>query len=130
MTENDDFVPVFGDDGKIIAIDDNRHWHNQITNIEEVIEILNEQRRTILMWCKKSDKITKLLKENTKPTTSISFGDVYLDIGEDKRCKYENTCICDECTYYSFYFLDCRLMMEDEQYKKALELGLVKELGE
>ena len=127
MTGTDDFVPVFDDNGKIIAINDNKHWHNQITNIEEVIEILNEQRRTILMWCKKSDKITKLLKENTKPTKSTSYGDVYLDMGEDKRCKYENTCICDKCAYYSTYFLDCRLMMEDKQYQKALRLGLVKE---
>lgn len=127
MTENDDFVPIFNDNGEIIAIDDNRHFYNQITNIEEVIEILNEQRQTILMWCKKSDKITKLLKENTKPTKNLSYGDVYLDINEDKRCKYENTVICNKCAYYSTYFLDCRLMMEDKQYQKALKLGLVKE---
>lgn len=127
MTENDDFVPVFNDNGEIIAIDDNRHFYNQITNIEEVIEILNEQRQTIMMWCKKSDKITKLLKENTKPTKNLSYGDVYLDINEDKRCKYENTVICNKCAYYSTYFLDCRLMMEDKQYQKALDLGLVRE---
>ncbi len=129
MTENTDFTPVFDDNGKIIAIDDNRHWHNQITNIEEVIRILNEQRQTIMMWCKRSEKLTKLLLENTKPTTWSSGGeDAYLDIDlETKRCKYENTVICNKCGYYSTYFLDCRLMMEDKQYQKALSLGLVKE---
>lgn len=129
MTENTDFTPVFDNNGKIIAIDDNRHWHNQITNIEEVIRILNEQRQTIMMWCKKSEKLTKLLLENTKPTTWSSGGeDAYLDIDlETKRCKYENTVICNKCGYYSTYFLDCRLMMEDRQYQKALSLGLVKE---
>ena len=129
MTENTNFTPVFDDKGKIIAIDDNRHWHNQITNIEEVIRILNEQRQTIMMWCKRSEKITKLLLENTKPTTWISGGeDAYLDIDlETKRCKYENTVICNKCGYYSTYFLNCRLMMEDKQYQKALSLGLVKE---
>ena len=128
MTENTDFTPVFDNNGKIIAIDDNRHWHNQITNIEEVIRILNEQRQTIMMWCKKSEKLTKLLLENTKPTTWSSGGeDAYLDIDlETKRCKYENTVICNKCGYYSTYFLDCRLMMEDRQYQKALSLGLVK----
>lgn len=128
MTENTYFTPVFDDNGKIIAIDDNRHWYNQITNIEEVIRILNEQRQTIMMWCKKSEKITKLLEDNTKPTTTDSGEDVYLNIDlETKRCKYENTVICNKCTYYSTYFLDCRLMMEDKQYQKALSLGLVKE---
>lgn len=129
MTENDDFVPVFDDDGKIIAIEDNRYWHNQITNIEEVIRILNEQRQTIKMWCKGSKKITKLLEENTKPTTTNRYSEeVYLDIDlETKRCKYEETVICNKCAYYSTYFLDCRLMMGDNQYQKALDLGLVKE---
>ena len=105
MTENTDFTPVFDNNGEIIAIDDNRHWHNQITNIEEVIRILNEQRQTIMMWCKKSEKLTKLLLENTKPTTWSSGGeDAYLDIDlETKRCKYENTVICNKCGYYSTY---------------------------
>ncbi len=103
MTKNDDFVPVFDDDGKIIAIGDNRHWHNQIT---------------------------KLLEENTKPTTTTKpySEEVYLDIDiETKRCKYEDTVICNKCAYYSTYFLNCRLMMGDDQYQKALGLGLVKE---
>ena len=130
MTKNDDFVPVFDDDGKIIAIGDNRHWHNQITNIPDVIRILNEQRQTIKMWCKRSKKITKLLEENTKPTTTTKpySEEVYLDIDiETKRCKYEDTVICNKCAYYSTYFLNCRLMMGDDQYQKALGLGLVKE---
>lgn len=125
---DDDFIPVFDDNGKIIAVDDNRHWHNKITNMEDVIRILNEQRRTIIMWCKTSKRRDKLLKENTKPTANVGFEDVYLDIDmETKRCKYEDTFICNDCSFYSSYFLDCRLMMEDEQYKKALELGVVKE---
>ena len=92
--------------------------------------MLNEQERINSHFVQEINKLRKLLKENTKPTTSISYGDVYLDIGDDKRCKYENTCICDKCAYYSTYLLDCRLIMEDKQYKKALELGLVKELEE
>ncbi|WP_405285927.1 hypothetical protein [Methanobrevibacter sp.] len=97
----------------------------EINSIEEVIEILNEQDKTIQMWTKNNEKTTKLLVENTKPTYKDN---VYLDIDtETKSCKYEHTIICSKCDYYSTYFLDCRLMMQDDQYKKALELGLVKE---
>ena len=75
---------------------------------------------------KKDKKITDLLIENTKPT-AYDGGDVFLDIDlETKRCKYENTIICYNCEYHSSYFLDCRLMMGDSQYKKALSLGLIK----
>ena len=128
MTEEDFFVPVFDDNGKIISIMDNRYWDTEITDIKEVIRILNEQHQTIQMWSRSSKKITDLLKENTKPTTTDRGNDVYLDIDpETKRCKYEQTVICNKCWYYSTYFLNCALMMEDDQYKKALRLGLVKE---
>ena len=129
MTENEYFVPVFDDNGKIIAIMDNRYYGVELTDIKEVIRVLNEQEQTIMMWCKSSKKITRLLEENTKPTTTDRyFEDVYLDIDmETKRCKYENTFICNKCAYYSTYFLDCRLMMQDKQYQKALALGLVRE---
>lgn len=128
MTEKEYFVPVFDDNGKIIAIKDNRYYGVELTDIEEVIRVLNEQEQTIIMWCKSSKKITRLLEENTKPTTTDRGREVYLDIDcETKRCKYENTFICNKCSYYSTYFLDCRLMMQDKQYQKALSLGLVKE---
>ena len=59
-----------------------------------------------------------------KPT----YDDLYLDIDPDsKRCKYERTFVCNKCGMFSSYFLDCRLMMGDMQYQKALELGLVEE---
>ena len=50
------------------------------------------------------------------------------DIDEETgRCKYEHTHVCLDfkCDYYSTYFLDCRLMMEDGQLRKAKELGLL-----
>ena len=131
MTKKDYFVPVYDDEGKITSIMDNSYYPTEITSMERVIEILNEQEATIRMWCNSSKKITQLLKENTKPTTTDRGRDVYLDIDlETKRCKYENTFICSNCEYYSTYFLDCRLMMEDHQYKKALKLGLIRELKE
>ena len=126
----DKFVAKYGEDGKIVAIIDKRYWNIGITSMNEVLDVLNEQERINSHFVQEINKLRKLLKENTKPTTSISYGDVYLDIGDDKRCKYEDTCICDKCAYYSTYFLDCRLIMEDKQYKKALKLGLVKELEE
>ena len=127
MTNKEYFEPVYDDTGKIIAIQDGRYYHTKITSIDRVIEILNEQHRTIEMWCKSSKKITRLLKENIKPTTTDHGRDVYLDIDiETKRCKYEHTFICNNCDYYSTYFLDCRLMMEDNQYQKAVKLGLIK----
>lgn len=121
------FTPVYGEDGKIISIKDNRYFNQEITSIEEVINTLNEQHGTIVMWCKSSRRIKKLLEENTKPTANDRGEDVYLSIGEDKRCRYEKTFICNKCGYFSSYFLDCRLMMEDKQYQKAKRLGLVKE---
>ena len=128
MSKKDYFEPVFDDNGKIIAIKDNRYYGIEITDIKEVIRVLNEEHQTIRMWCKSSKKITQLLEENTKPTTTDRGRDVYLDIDpETRRCKYENTFICNKCWYYSTYFLDCALMMEDNQYQKALTLGLVKE---
>ena len=126
----DKFVAEYGENGKIVAIIDKRYWNASITSINEVLDVLNEQERINSHFVQETNKLRKLLKENTKPTTSISHGDVYLDINEDKRCKYENTVICNKCAYYSTYFLDCILMMEDKQYQKALELGLVKELEE
>ena len=126
--EYDYFIPLRDDNGKIVSILDTRYGDNtKIDTIEEVIDILNEQYRIIKQWSKSSGKISKLLKENTKPTTTDGGRDVYLDIDfETKRCRYEKTLICNKCAYYSTYFLDCRLMMEDKQYQKALKLGLVK----
>lgn len=123
----DYFIPLRDDGGKIVSILDTRYWNTKIDTIEEVIDILNEQHRSIKRWSKSSGKLSKLLKENTKPTTTDGGRDVYLDIDfETNRCRYEKTLICDNCAYYSTYFLDCRLMMEDKQYQKALKLGLVK----
>lgn len=126
MTEKDKVIINYDEKGKAISVIDNRYYGTEITSIEELVNIINEQDQTIEMWCKSSRKIIKLLEENTKPT-AYDRGDVYLDIGDDKRCKYEDTVICYKCGYFSSYFLDCRLMMEDNQYKKALYLGLVKE---
>lgn len=126
MTE-EYFAPVYDEDGKIISIKDNRYYNKEITSIEEVINTLNEQHSTIVMWCKSISKIKKLLEENTEPTANDRGKDVYLSIGENKRCRYEKTVICNKCGYFSSYFLDCRFMMEDKQYQKAKRLGLVKE---
>lgn len=126
MTEKDKVIINYDENRKPISVTDNRYYSTEITSIEELVNIINEQDQTINMWCKSSRKIIKLLEENTKPTT-YDRGDVYLDIGDDKRCKYEGTVICHKCGYFSTYFLDCRLMMGDKQYKKALYLGLVKE---
>lgn len=80
-----------------------RVWQ-EYTTVEELIDKLNEQHETILMWVKSSKKITELFEENTKPTAHDG-GYVYLDIDcETKRCKYEKTTICDKCTYFSSYF--------------------------
>lgn len=121
------FTPVYDEEGKITSIEYGRYYKQEITSIEEVIDTLNEQHGTIVMWCKSSCRIEKLLEENTKPTANDRGEDVYLSIGENKRCRYEKTFICNKCGYFSSYFLDCRLMMEDHQYQKAKQLGLVKE---
>ena len=122
---NEYFTPVYNKKGKITSIIDNRYHNQEINSIERVISILNEQQGTIRMWCESSSRLKKLLEENTKPTTNDG-GDVYLSIGEDKRCRYEKTFICNKCKYFSNYFLDCRLMMGDDQYQKAVKLGLVE----
>ena len=126
MTE-EYYKPVYDEEGKITSIEYGTYYKQEITSIEEVINTLNEQHGTIMMWCKSSRRIEKLLKENTKPTANDRGEDVYLSIGENKRCRYEKTFICNKCGYFSSYFLDCRLMMEDHQYQKAKQLGLVKE---
>ena len=126
MTEKRFVLTENGDKKSVQEISLNGSVWQEYTTVEKLVDKLNEQYETIQMWVKSSSKITKLLEENTKPT-AYDGGDVYLNIGEDKRCKYERTTICNNCTYFSSYFLDCRLMMEDDQYKKALSLGLVKE---
>ena len=128
MSEDDAFIPVYDEDNHIIAIKDNRYdlLPREINDMKRVIELLNEQDSIIKMWVKHGNRIDKLLEENTKPTT-YDKGDVYLSIGEDKQCRYEKTFICSKCAYYSNYFADCRLMMEDKQYQKAIKLGLIKE---
>lgn len=106
---------------------DNGYVWKEYHDIGSIVDELNEQYGTIMMWCESSKKIIKLLKENTKPTHNIHGENMYLDIDNDtKRCKYENTIICSSCGYYSGYFLDCRLMMNNNQYEKAKSLGLVK----
>ena len=128
MTEKEEYYkPVYDEDGKITSIKYGTYYIQEITSIEEVIQLLNEQKDTIRMWRKLSSKLKKLLEENTKPTANHGGEDVYLSIGENKRCRYEKTFICNKCGYFSSYFLDCRLMMEDNQYQKAKWLGLVKE---
>ena len=128
MTKKEEYYkPVYDEDGKITSIKYGTYYKHEITSIEEVIHLLNEQKDTIRMWCKSNKKLKKLLEENTKPTANHGGEDVYLSIGENKRCGYEKTFICNKCGYFSSYFLDCRLMMEDNQYQKAKWLGLVKE---
>ena len=128
MTGKEEYYkPVYDEDGEIASIEYGTYYKHKITSIEEVIQLLNEQKVTIRMWCKSSSKLKKLLEENTKPTANDRGKDVYLSIGENKRCRYEKTFICNKCGYFSSYFLDCRLMMEDNQYQKAKWLGLVKE---
>ena len=127
----DRFIIGTNDEGKncILEIGKTDFVYSKYYTVESVVDVLNEQNRTIWMWVHKDEKLTKLLLENTKPTTWISGGeDAYLDIDlETKRCKYEDTVICNKCGFFSSYFLNCRLMMEDNQYRKAVELGLVEE---
>jgi len=101
----------------------------EYTTVDEILDKLNEQDRVINHWAKSSSKITNLLQEAVKPTAKSRYDNpIFLSIDlETKRCKYEKTVICNNCDYFSTYFLDCRFMMEDKQYKKAVELGLVKE---
>ena len=131
MTGKERFVKVMVEDSVVVhEISLNGSVWHEYTSVEDVVDKLNEQYETIHMWVKGSEKITKLFKENTKPTCYDCGRAVYLDIDSGtKRCKYERTVICDKCAYFSSYFLDCRLMMEDYQYKKALELGLVVDDG-
>ena len=126
MTEKRFVLTENGDKKMVQEMSLNGSVWQEYATVEELLDKLNEQHETIRMWVESSQKIINLLEENTKPT-AYDDGDVYLNIGEDKRCKYERTVICNKCTYFSSYFLDCRLMMEDYQYKKALSLGLVKE---
>ena len=126
MTENKRFILKETENEKRVQeITNNGYVFQEYTTVESLIDKLNEQYDTIRMWVASSEKITKLLEENTKPT-AYDGGDVYLDI-DGGRCKYEHTVICYKCTYFSSYFLDCRLMLDDYQYKKALELGLIQD---
>lgn len=127
MTKDNRFILTENNDKKCVQeISLNGSVWQEYTTVEQLVDKLNEQHETIRMWVKLSEKITKLFEENTNPT-AYDGGDVYLDIDfETKRCKYERTTICHKCTYFSSYFLDCRLMLDGYQYKKALELGLVK----
>ena len=94
--------------------------------VESIVDKLNEVFGLEQHFAKKYSKLSNLLEEVVKPSANDG-GDVYLNLDENKKCKYEHTVVCKDCKYYSGYFLDCRLMFEDSQYKKALELGLVKE---
>ena len=109
MTENKKFKLVFDENGKPIEI---KGGYTRITSLEQVVDTLNDLNSTVYYHLNTINKLKSLLDEKVEPT---------------KRCKYERTFICDKCSAYSTYFLDCRLMMGDDQYKKALQLGLVKE---
>lgn len=112
---------IFDNDGRPIQI---KHGFTELNSLEDVVDELNDLNSTIHYHIKTINKLKSLLDEKVEPT----YDDYYLDIDmSTKRCKYENTFICNKCGVYSKYFLDCRLMMEDEQYQKALKLGLVKE---
>ena len=122
MTEKR-YNPVY-EDGKIIKVTGN--YGDDMVCVEQLIDELNDLNHTRDIWMKYAKKLEKLLYEKMKPTYS---DDVYLDIDEETgRCKYEHTHVCLDfkCDYYSTYFLDCRLMMEDGQLRKAKELGLVE----
>ena len=126
MTENNYFIPIYDNNNKIIAIK-NKIFDSELKSLTEIINILNLQQNLIQQIENENSRFKHLLKENIKPTTKDGFKDVYLDIDtKTKRCKYEKTFVCYDCWYFSSYFLNCSLMMEDEQYKKALELGVVK----
>ena len=117
------YNPVY-EDGKIVKVTGN--YGDDMVCVEQMIDELNNLNQTCDIWMKNAMKLKKLLYEKIKPTYS---DDVYLDIDEETgRCKYEHTHVCLDfkCDYYSTYFLDCRLMMEDGQLRKAKELGLVK----
>lgn len=120
MTEKR-FELVLNDDGKPISI---KGGYTTITSLEQVVDVLNDLNSTVYYHLDTIKKLESLLEEKVEPT----HDDMYLDIDlSTKRCKYENTFICYKCGAFSSYFLDCRLMMGDEQYKKALYLGLVEE---
>lgn len=121
MTKNKRFELVFNDEGKPVSI---KGGFTTITSLEQVVDILNDLNSTVYYHLNTIEKLKSLLEEKVEPT----YDDEYLDIDlTTKRCKYENTFICYKCGAFSSYFLDCRLMMGDDQYKKALKLGLVKE---
>lgn len=117
------YCPVYDDDGKIIEVTGSI-CKKKMVCVEELIEELNDLNQTKEMWMKSAKKYKKLLYEKIEPTYSDN---VYLAIdNETKRCKYEHTHICLDfkCDYYSTYFLNCRFMMEDDQLRKAKELGI------
>ena len=121
MNENKRFELVLNDDGKPIEI---KGDYTTITSLKQVVDVLNDLNSTVYYHLDTIKKLESLLEEKVEPT----YDDYYLDIDlTTKRCKYENTFICYKCGLFSSYFLDCRLMMENDQYKKALDLGLVKE---
>lgn len=121
MTENKQFELVLNDDGKPILI---KRGYTRITSLEQIVDTLNDLNSTVYYHLDTIKKLESLLEEKVEPT----YDDEYLDIDlTTKRCKYENTFICYKCGVFSTYFLDCRLMMGDEQYQRALQLGLVKE---
>lgn len=121
MTENKKFKLVFDENGKPIEI---KGGYARITSLDQIVDTLNDLNSTVYYHLNIINKLESLLDEKVEPT----YDDMYLDIDlTTKRCKYENTFICSKCGAYSTYFLDCRLMMGYAQYKKALQLGLVKE---
>ena len=118
------YNPVY-ENGKIIKVTGN--YGDDMVCVEQLVDELNELDYSRDIWRKSHEKLKKLLYEKIKPTYSDN---VYLDINDEtKRCKYENTDIClhFKCDYYSTVFLNCRLMMGDDQLRKAKELGLWKE---
>ena len=117
------YGPVYDDDGKIIGVTGSICKEKMVC-VEELIAELNALDHTKNIWREYEKKYKKLLYEKIEPTYSDN---VYLAIdNETKRCKYEHTHVCLDfkCDYYSTYFLNCRLMMEDNQLRKAKELGL------
>ena len=116
------YNPIYRD-GKIVKVTGN--YGDDMVCVEQMIDELNNLNQTLDIWMKNAEKLKKLLYEKIKPTSD----NIYLDIDrETGRCKYEHTQVCLDfkCDYYSTYFLDCRLMMEDKQLRKAKELGLVE----
>ena len=124
MTANKPFV-FDKEKGVINELSDGGRIKSTYYSVEEVVDKLNEEYGLEQHFARKCGKLSELLKEVVKPTANVG-GDVYLSLDENQKCKYEHTIICNDCEYFSDYFLDCRLMFEDYQYRKALELGLVK----